>query len=124
MIWFGKLLLGLSLAGPVPEGLAERVRAALAREWGVTSPVVRLQWGVMPIRAPLTDQMPFRLAGRGQDGRYVLLVTTDRGELAVSLRAGVEDSTWVASRPLAADVRLGPDDVKREIRTVWGPTTK
>jgi flagella basal body P-ring formation protein FlgA len=68
--------------------------------------------------------MPFRLAGRGLDGRYVLLVTTDKGELAVSLRAGIEDSTWVASRPLAADVRLGADDMKREIRTMWGPGSR
>jgi flagella basal body P-ring formation protein FlgA len=121
MIWSGDLaLIAAFLGGPLPDGLAERVRDAIARGWNVESRVVRLQWGTMPIRARLDESMAFRVVGRGADGRYVVLVTTDRGELAVSLRAGVEDSTWVTSRPLAVNTRVGAADVRRELRLTWG----
>jgi flagella basal body P-ring formation protein FlgA len=123
MIWFGNLALVTLVAGPVPDGLAARVRASIAREWQRDPSVVRVQWGIMPIRAALADDMAFRLVGRGQDGRYVVLVSTPRGELAVSVRAGVEDSVWVSSRPVPASVTLAADDVKREVRMVWGASS-
>jgi flagella basal body P-ring formation protein FlgA len=120
MIWFGKLALTALAAGPVPDGLAARVREAIAREWHCDPTVVRVQWGVMPVRAALADDMAIRLVGRGLEGRYVVLVRTHRGELAVSVRAGVEDSAWVSSRPLQARVALTAADVKREVRMIWG----
>jgi flagella basal body P-ring formation protein FlgA len=120
MIWFGELALAALVAGPVPDGLAARVREAIAHEWQCDPAVVRIQWGVMPVRAALADDMAIRLVGRGLEGRYVVLVRTHRGELAVSLRAGVEDSAWVSSRPIQSGAALTAADVKREVRMIWG----
>jgi len=123
MIWSGNLLLVLALAAgdSVPETIAAQVRSALATDWKVASDRVVLSWGQLRSRTPLPDSAAVRVLGAGRDGRYVVAIRSATGETAVSIRAGVEDSVWVVTRPVATGQRLDPDDLARELRTVWGP---
>jgi len=105
----------------VPEPVAARVVAWLAHEWGVPESDLRLEWGRLQGASPAAD-VPFRVAGRGLDGRMVVVFDpASRAASAIRLRAGVQDSACVAARPLAAGSRLGPADARIERRLRWGP---
>jgi flagella basal body P-ring formation protein FlgA len=124
MIWCGNLLVLLLATGPVdvPAGLAAGVREAIARGWRVDPSRVELQWGRIGTRDALAEQGRVRILGQGRDGRFVVTLPTGAGgETAVSVRAGITDSVWVAARPIAMGARLGRDDIRRDRLVVWGP---
>ena len=125
MAWFASLFVALQLLAPapvtVPDSAAAGVRTWLAQEWGVSESAVHLEWGrlleALPGGAP-----SFRVTGRGVAGWLVVVFDpSGRDAVAVRLRAGVEDTVRVAARPLAAGTRLGPADVREELRVCWGP---
>jgi flagella basal body P-ring formation protein FlgA len=124
MTWSASLLLALAAAGAgdstVPAGLEQRVRDAIAQRWEVEAAIVRVEWGRTAGHAGLRDSAAFRLAGRGDDGRFIAIVDTERGEVAVGLRAGRETAVWVAQRPLVLGAVLTPADVRQQSRLVWG----
>lgn len=124
MTWFGSAALALvvALAGDstVPGALEHRVRQAIAERWDVAPAVVRVEWR-RPSGTPLSGAEPFRLAGQGADGRFIALLDTERGEIALGLRAGREVPVWVARRPLGLGATVGDGDLSREDRIVWGP---
>lgn len=125
MIWCGKLALAGLLAAPpadVPVAVAMLVRDAIGRTWKVSPAQVQLEWGPLGSRQPLADSAAVRILGQGRDGRFVVgLMTRNGGMTALSLRAGVADTVWVAGRSLPAGTRIGPDEARREVRVVWGP---
>ncbi len=125
MTWFAELLLlGAAVTGDstVPAGLELRVREAVARAWRVPAVQVQVAWGQVAGRAELSDSSAFRLAGRGLAGRWVVVVTTEQGgAVAIGVRAGVEDSVWLAARPLPLGSTVGEGDLTRGTRLRWGP---
>lgn len=124
MTWSGSLVvaLGVVSGGTVPDELADRVRAAVAEQWGVAIDRVRLEWGRMATRDSIGPDAPFRILGTGRDGRFVVTMRSGvRSESAVTLRAGVFDSVWVAARPIPTGTRLVATDLARAPRLVWGP---
>jgi flagella basal body P-ring formation protein FlgA len=107
---------------PVPAPLAARVAATIATAWRRPAADLRLDWrGPAPAR-PLAADVPFHLAGRGGGGWFVA-VFEPAGETKVALRvrAGVEDTVAVATRPLAPGTRLASGDLRPERRVRWGP---
>lgn len=123
MIWSAEIVAGISLAlgGPVPDLVADRVRAAIARTWTVAAGQVRIEWGRTAATAVIGPDAGFRLFGGGRDGRFVVAVKTrSGGETAIGVRAGLLDSVWVASRPVSAGTRLAASDLRREERLLWG----
>ena len=124
MTWCGELLLVAALAGDtvVPPGLEARVRETVARQWRVEAEAIRLAWGRRPGAVALSDSAAFRLLGRGDGGRWVVVIQSDRGrDVAVSLRAGSQSPVWVATRSLPLGATVTGDDVARETRLHWGP---
>lgn len=122
MIWCASLacLAGL-IAGDVPDAVAARVRDHLARTWSVAPERVALEWGRVSSAVDIGDDAGFRVLGDGRSGRFVVALRSAAGEAAVSLRAGVRDSVWVAARNVSAGMRLAPEDVGRAERLRWGP---
>jgi flagella basal body P-ring formation protein FlgA len=125
MTWFAELLVVLAAAAPdsVPARLAERVRDLLARRWNVPADAIRLEWGRVPSRAAagLADSAAIRVAGRDDEGRFVVFAAIETGgEIALGLRAGSAEPEWVAARPLAPGDTVSADDLSREPRTRWG----
>jgi flagella basal body P-ring formation protein FlgA len=97
---------------------AERVRTAIAARWAVAPETIQLVWGRCPAEGlPATA---FRLLG-GADGWFVLAFVAHGGDAtSVRVRAGVDESVCVATRDLARDTRLAPDDLRLESRIHWG----
>ncbi len=125
MALFASLFVLLQLVAPapavVPDSAAARVGSWLAREWGVSEPAVRLEWGRLSAALP-GGALPFRVTGRGVAGWFVVVFgPSGRGAVAVRLRAGVEETVPVAARPLVAGRILDPADVRLEPRVCWGP---
>jgi flagella basal body P-ring formation protein FlgA len=122
---FASLFVLLALLAPapatVPDSAAACVRTWLAHEWGVPEGAVHLEWGRLSVGLP-GKALPFRVTGRGVAG-WLVVVFEPPGldAVAVRLRAGVEDTTLVAARPLAVGTRLDPADVRPESRVRWGP---
>ena len=111
----------LALGGPVPDPVADRVRAAIARTWSVVAEQVQIEWGRTAATAMIGPEAGFRLFGGGRDGRFVVAVKTrSGGETAIGVRAGLLDSVWVASRSVSAGTRLASADLRREQRLLWG----
>ena len=124
MTWCVELVIALGVAAPVdvPAPVAALVRGAIGRSWRVDPAQVRLEWGRIATREPLADSARVRILGQGKDGRFVVaLLTRAGGETAVSLRAGVADSVWVAGHSIAAGTRLAADDLRRVVQVIWGP---
>jgi flagella basal body P-ring formation protein FlgA len=122
---FASLFVLLQLVAPAPAALPDSVAAGvsawLAHEWGVSERAVRLEWGRLPDALP-AGALPFRVTGRGVAGWLVVVFDpAGRDAVAVSLRAGVEDTVLVAARPLVVGKRLDPADVRTESRVCWGP---
>ncbi len=123
MIWSADIVAGmiLALGGPVPDPVADRVRAAIARTWTVAAELVQIEWGRTGATAAIGPDAGFRLFGGGRDGRFVVAVKTRSGaETAIGVRAGLRDSVWVAARPVSAGTRLASADLRREQRLLWG----
>jgi flagella basal body P-ring formation protein FlgA len=119
------VLLQLGVAAPpaatVPDSVAAGVRTWLAREWGVSERVVRLEWGRLAGALP-GGTLPYRVTGRGVAGWLVVVFDpSGRDAVAVRLRAGVEEPVPVAARPLSVGTCLGPADMRMESRVCWGP---
>lgn len=125
MTWCGNLVLACLMAGPpvdVPGAIVLRVRDVIGRTWKVDPAQVQLEWGPIATRLPLADSAAVRVLGQGRDGRFVIGIAAGNGGVtAVSVRAGVVDSVWVAGRSLPAGTRIGPDDARRVVQVVWGP---
>ena len=125
MIWCGNLVLVFGLAaapGDVPAPVVALVREAIGRSWRVDPAQIQLEWGRIAIREPLVEGTRVRILGQGRDGRFVVaLPTRAGGEAAVSVRAGIEDTVWVAGRSIPSGSRLGQDDLRRVVQVVWGP---
>lgn len=124
MIWCAELVIALAGLAPanVPAPVAALVRDAIGRSWRVDPATIQLEWGRLVTREPLADSARVRILGQGRDGRFVVaLATRTGGETAVSLRAGIADSVWVAGRSIFAGARLGAEDVRRVMQVVWGP---
>jgi flagella basal body P-ring formation protein FlgA len=126
MIWSGELVVGLGLiltpGVDPPAGVADRVRAAVARHWNTSTEQIRLEWGRWATRESVADSAPFRLLGGGRDGRFVVALRTAKGgETAVAVRAGVVGPAWIAARSVPPGRRLEAADLTRTERLVWGP---
>lgn len=120
MIWSASLF--LTLAGPPPDPVAERVRVAIASAWRVAPTGLVLVWGPIASAVEFPDTAGFRLLGTGRDGRFVVVIRAQGArDIAVTLRAGRHDSVWVAARPLPAGAIIMAEDVKRVPEPVWGP---
>ena len=133
MISFGRLvpLLVLLAAAPaaaqqaadttVPPAIATQTTARVAALWHVAPDRIRLSWGQT---AELRDAAPVdsvRLVGRGVGGYFaVVLHRPDGREIALRLRAGMQDQVPVAARAIARGTVLGADDFRVEERVQWG----
>jgi flagella basal body P-ring formation protein FlgA len=116
------LLLGLvpaAAAADPPAALEARVADSFAARWSVPSSAVRLVWGRLPGETPPVD-VPFRVTGRGMDGWFAIVLDPARAATSARVRAGVEDSVPVATRPLAAGARVHAGDVRLAGRVRWG----
>ncbi len=105
------------------ERITVRARGAIAERWGVDPNAIVIEWGTTPgVLAPELAEAPLRLAGRGADGRFALvLVPEARRVVALLLRAGLGDSVPVAARALEQGRRLEQEDLRLEGRVHWGP---
>lgn len=104
----------------IPPGLERRVAERIAEVWDVPWESLRLQWGRLALQQPLNDTMPVRLIGRGADGWFAATITLGSGTTtAVRVRAGREDTVYVAARPLESGSELAPGDVEPKVRIVW-----
>jgi flagellar basal body P-ring formation protein FlgA len=105
----------------VPARLAAAVAGAAARQWVADSAKVRLEWGVIPAAAALSDSTPFSLTGKGADGWLIALFTPAKASpAAVRVRVGLLDSVTVAARPIARGATLAAADTRHEERVRWG----
>lgn len=106
-----------------PARLTERATAAIAERWGVTPGAIVLSWGRVPEGlGPFEVEAPIRLSGRGQDGRFAVVLLPGRGRaITLVARAGHRDSIAVAVRSLENGHRLTAADVRHEARVTWGP---
>jgi flagella basal body P-ring formation protein FlgA len=122
----GLILLLLALgaapvrAAAVPPRLEARVAERIAAAWRVAPEAVRLEWPRAALPDSLPGEAPLRLLGEGRDGWFVVLLGPSPGGRALRVRAGLDDTVWVADRPLAAGARLAADDLRREPRRRWG----
>lgn len=125
MIWCGNLVLAFGLAAPpveVPAAVVAMVRDAIGRSWHVDPARIQFEWGRIATREPFADGARGRILGQGRDGRFVVaLPTRAGGETAISVRAGIDDTVWVAGRSIPSGTRLGQDDLRRVVQLVWGP---
>jgi flagella basal body P-ring formation protein FlgA len=114
------VLTGRAGEGPVSRALSARVAARIADGWKVPREQVRLAWGRATNRVD-DEGASFRVLGRGEDGWFVVVFApAESTATAVRVRAGVERSVLVASRPLAAGASLDEGDVRDEVRVHWG----
>lgn len=105
---------------PVPAGLAARIAADIGARWAVPASAVRLDWGRFVPRLPLKDATAFRLVGNGDHGWFaVVFEPAEGGQLAARLRAGVDDTVAVATRPLGAGSAIAAGDVALQVRVRW-----
>ncbi len=106
---------------PVSRALATRVATRIAESWRVPVEEVRLAWGRATEIAPLADDVPFRILGRGDDGWFVVVFDpAEATAAAVRLRAGVERPVMVSTRSLPAGARIADGDLREEVRVHWG----
>lgn len=123
---FGILALVSTMALPpqtaeLPAPLAGRIGAAVEELWRVPAGAARLMH-VTRVPEGLTGDEPFRFAGQGADGWFVVVLEPAGGNpVALRVRAGVADTVAVAAGAIAAGTRLDRDDVRLEIRTRPGP---
>ena len=115
------LLAGRAGDAPCSRALASRVAGRIAETWRVPVEQVRLAWGHAAGQGGFTDDVPFRLLGRGEDGWFVVVFDpAETGATAVRVRAGVERVVMVATRALPAGSRLVEGDTREETRVHWG----
>ncbi len=127
MISFGRrcalalvLAKSVSAQAAVPKALDLAVARRVAESWRVPAERVVLEWSLVPGTVLGTDSV-FQLLGRGVDGWFVAVLPAPRAPVAIRFRAGVQDSVAVAARAILAGSRIRGTDVKRELRTHWGP---
>jgi len=104
--------------------LAQVVREALARQWGVVPESLVLEWGTPRGGDIPPDYQTVDLIGHGRDGRWVVAFRPEVGSpdaRSVLLRAGVIRSVPVARRALERGARLEESDLEFQSRTRWGP---
>ena len=87
---------------PLSDTLVTRVTERIATHWGVPAAELELEWGRVPAGVSPAPDAPFRLAGRGLDGRWVVVFDTTGSATAIRLRAGVTEDIPVAARALTA----------------------
>jgi flagella basal body P-ring formation protein FlgA len=104
----------------VPEEVATRVAAHIAQSWRVPAERLRLEWGRAGASMPGADA-PFRVAGNGSDGRFLVVFDPAAEAMAIRVRAGLMESVVVAARPLSRGAQIAPGDLKAEERVRWGP---
>ena len=102
----------------VPPALEAGLRAAVAAVWNVDPARVHIDWGRGLRLAGLPDSAVIALKGRGDRGWFVADLS---GSRALTVRAGVTRSVWVARRTLETGSTLGPGDLVRDERVIWGP---
>ncbi len=96
--------------------------ACIAAEWNVDMAVLRLEWGQVPPGLDAAPDPALHVAGRGLDGWFAVVIEPPAAHpVAVRVRAGVADTTWVAARALPARATLAAEDIQSETRTFWGP---
>ncbi len=118
------LLVSRAETSELPRALTQRVAARLADLWRVPVGEVRLAWGLSSGMAAPGDSAPFRVLGDGAGGWFVVVFhPADTGAVAVRLRAGVERSVMVATRPLRAGAIIAAGDLREEVRVHWGTPT-
>jgi flagella basal body P-ring formation protein FlgA len=109
-------------APAIPKSLEKQVRERLAGEWSVRPESVLLQWGDLSDSLSRDGEVPFRLLGKGGDGRFVLTTQSVEGRtVALALQAGVLDTVMVAARSLRIGARIDDGDIRPETMPVWGP---
>jgi flagella basal body P-ring formation protein FlgA len=115
------LLTGRGADAPISRGLTSRVVGRIADEWKVPVEHVRVTWGRSTSAFAPTDDVPFRVLGRGDAGWFVVVFDpAGSAATAVRVRAGVERLVMVAARPLRAGTKLAEDDMREETRVHWG----
>lgn len=101
-----------------------RVAECVAREWSVPPESVQLRWSD-PAGAAASPSERIRLIGRGSDGWFAVAIDPDGlGAAALRVRAGVEDTVLVATRPLNLGSALRDGDLRAEVRLHWGPPSR
>ncbi len=119
------LVIGSLPCADFPASLADRVAQHIATLWSVEPGEICTSWSPATMRSPLTDEVPFRLVGSGADGWFTVAFEPEGVRPTVArVRAGLEDSVEIASRPLPTGHRLEAEDVRRETAVRWGPPTQ
>jgi flagella basal body P-ring formation protein FlgA len=115
---------GAAQAAPpaVPADLEGAVTAGIAEAWGVDPSALTVEWGLVPAPVREPGATLLRLAGRGTDGWLAAVIRPAGGRtLSVRVRAGLEDSVWVAAHPLEPGTVLAAADLRGQQRLRWGP---
>jgi flagella basal body P-ring formation protein FlgA len=107
-------------AAAVPPRLEARVAERVAAAWRVAPSAIRLEWPRATLPDSLPGDAPLRLVGEGREGWFVVLLGPAPGARALRVRAGLDDTVWVADRPLAGGSCLAAGDLRREPRLRWG----
>ncbi len=123
MVLAGFAVAGAGVPAALPAVPAEwnaMVAVEVAAVWQVPAERITLQWGRARVAWPASGT-PFELTGRGVDGWFVA-VFDPRGDRAqaMQVRAGMTDTVWVATRPLATGEHLADSDVRADVRVRWG----
>ncbi len=123
------LLLGLLQASPASASdsvgvdplFESRVAARIAQEWSVPPESIHLQWSD-PAGASASPAADIRVVGRGSEGWFAIAVDPNGPEaVALRVRAGVDDTVCVATRPLSLGSRIREGDLRMGVRLRWGP---
>jgi flagella basal body P-ring formation protein FlgA len=101
-----------------------RVAECVAREWNVPPESVHLGWSD-PASASASPSERIRLIGRGSDGWFAVAIDPDGpGAAALRVRAGVDDTVLVATRPLNLGSTIRDGDLRAEKQLHWGPPSR
>jgi flagella basal body P-ring formation protein FlgA len=109
----------------LPGDVQATVRARIAEIWGTTGDRIVMVCGEPSSEIPRDTALDIRLIGKGSDGFFsAILQPAGRPTVrlvSLRVRAGINDTVAVATRPLRSGETLADGDVAGESRVVWGP---
>lgn len=109
---------------PAPPEVTARVRAMVARSWGVTPERISLRWGPMRQDDVIRPGVVPELIGSGSGGYWVVAFrdeASDEPDVRIRIRAGVEIMTPVARRAVDRGETLDASSIELAVTTHWGP---
>jgi flagella basal body P-ring formation protein FlgA len=127
MTWFAKwwlsaLVATVAVPDSPPAAVGAQVRQLIAQRWAVPSHDVVLDWGRLNgLSTPAATATVRLIPGNGDEWMTVVLTAPGQPAIALSLRAGHQESVLVAARPLARGQALVEEDIRRTTRIRWGP---